>query len=262
MAEGDRINGHVTVVTESRNLKTKPFISRDDHIATGKAWKEWLEGIEREFRYFNITDSMNKKDAMIIFGGRDLARIEKSLPNPTDPGLNEYDRLRKKLNDHNTPKRNKHYARYQFLNMRTTAFETTASYTARLREKANECDFEETLEDRILEHIIQTIDNRTLIQKCINKGWNLNQFVLEASQMEDISFQVRDMKPAYRDKSVAKINCHNSYHYGRQQLRERSRIEQKSKLQERDRCKSHPCDYCGHTGFHSRRRLSGLRKTR
>ena len=69
--------------------------------------------------------------------------------------------------------------------------------------------------------------------------------------MENISFQVRDMKPAYRDKSVAKINGHNSYHYGRQQLRERSRIEQKSKLQERNRCKSHPCDYCGHTGFHT-----------
>ena len=95
---------------------------------------------------------MNKKDAMIIFGGRDLARLEKSLPNPTDPGLNEYDRLRKKLNDYYTPKRNKHYARYQFLNMWTTASETTASYAARLREKANECDFEETLEDRILEH--------------------------------------------------------------------------------------------------------------
>ena len=68
MAEGDRINCHVTVVTESRNLKTEPFISRDDYISTRKAWEEWLEGTEREFRYFNITDPMNKKDAMIICG--------------------------------------------------------------------------------------------------------------------------------------------------------------------------------------------------
>ena len=103
--------------------------------------------------------------------------------------------------------------------MRTTASETTASYAARLREKANEC-FGETLEDRFLEHIIQTIDNQTLPQKCINKGWNLNQFLPEASQMADISFQVRDMKPAYRNTSVAKIKGHNSYHYGRLQLRE------------------------------------------
>ena len=200
-------------------------MSNDYQISMGKTWEEWLEGIEREFRYFNINDPMNKKDAMIIFGGRELACLEKSLPNRTDEGMNDYDQLRSKLNAYFTPKHNKHYARYQFLSMRTTASETTASYAARLREKANQCDFGEILEDRILEHIIPTIDNQTLIQKCINKGWNLNQFVLKASQMEDISFQVRDMKPAYSDKSVAKIKGHNSYHYGRQQLRERSTAE-------------------------------------
>ena len=90
MAEGDRINGHVTVVTESRNLKIQPFASSDDQISMGRAWEEWLEGIKQEFRYFNINDPMNKKDAMIIFGGRELAWLEKSLPNPTDEGMNEY----------------------------------------------------------------------------------------------------------------------------------------------------------------------------
>ena len=112
MAKGDRSNQQVTVVTESRNMKTEPFISRDDQISTGKAREEWLEGIESEFRYSNITYPINKKDAMIIFGGRDLARLEKSLPNPTYPVLNELDRLRKKPNDYYTPKRNKHYPRY------------------------------------------------------------------------------------------------------------------------------------------------------
>ena len=106
-----------TVVSDSRNLKTQPFISSEDQISTGKSWEEWLEGIERDFRYFNINEAMSKKDAMIIFGGKELARLEKSLPDPTEEGMNEYTRLRKKLNDYYTPKRNKHYARYQFLNM-------------------------------------------------------------------------------------------------------------------------------------------------
>ena len=65
-------------------------MSSEDQISTGKAWEKWLEGIEREFRYFNINDPMSKKDAMIILGGRELARLEKSLPNPTGAGLNEY----------------------------------------------------------------------------------------------------------------------------------------------------------------------------
>ena len=188
-------------------------------------------GDRTRVQIFNINDPVNKKDAMIIFGGRELGRLEKSLPNPTDEGMNDYDRLRSKLNAYFTPKRNKHYARYQFLSMRTTASEITASYPARLREKVNECDLGGTLEDRILEHIIQTIDNQTLIQKCINKGWNLNQFLLEASQMEDFSLQIRDMKPSYSDKSVAKIKGYSSYHHerrtGRLQFREKSsRIEQ------------------------------------
>ena len=63
MAEGNRINQQVTVLIESRNVKTQPFISSDYQISTGKALEEWLEGIEREFRYFNITDPINKKDA-------------------------------------------------------------------------------------------------------------------------------------------------------------------------------------------------------
>ena len=49
-------------------------------------------------RYFYINDPMNKKHAMIIFGGRELTRLEKSLPNPTDEGMNDYDRQRSKLN--------------------------------------------------------------------------------------------------------------------------------------------------------------------
>ena len=60
---------------------------------------------------------------MIIFGGKELAWLKKSLTNLTDEGMTEYDRLRSKSNAYFTPKRNKHYARYQLLNMRTTATE-------------------------------------------------------------------------------------------------------------------------------------------
>jgi hypothetical protein len=44
-----------------------------------------------------------------------------------------------------------------------------------------------------LEHIIQTIENKTLIQKSINKAWDLTQFLIEAAQMENIKRQVSDI---------------------------------------------------------------------
>ena len=38
----------IRVITETRNLKTQPFVPKDDQVSTGKAWDEWLEEIERE----------------------------------------------------------------------------------------------------------------------------------------------------------------------------------------------------------------------
>ena len=108
--------------------------------------------------------------------------------------LNVYEKLKRKLNDYCMPKKNKHYARYLFLKMKQTHGETTTMYAARLREKANECEFGTACEDRILEHLIQTINNQGLIQKAINKKSNLTQFLTEAAQMEDTSLQVSGMK--------------------------------------------------------------------
>ena len=117
-----------------------------------------------------ITDLIDKKDALIIYGGKQVAKLEKSLPNP-EAG-NPYEKLRTKLNNHYLPKKNRHYARYQFLKIRPNPGESTSSYAARLREKATDCEFGDTHDDRILEHIIQTIENKTLIHKSINDGFN------------------------------------------------------------------------------------------
>ncbi len=97
MAEGEaEPPTTVHVITETRNLRSSPFIAPEEPCATGNAWEEWLEAIEREFRYFKITDPIDKKDALIIYGGKEVAKLEKTLPNP-ETG-NPYEKLRIKLN--------------------------------------------------------------------------------------------------------------------------------------------------------------------
>ena len=167
--------------------------------AVGKAWQEWLEGIEREFRFFNISEAVNKKDAMIICGGNEITRLEKSLPDPEMGDV--YTKLRTKLNSHFTPKKNKHHARYLFLKMRPHVGETISVYAARLREKAKECEFGDTFDERILEHIIQTIDNKKLIERIISKTWDLTRFLTEASQTKDIARQIQDMGTEQVDRA-------------------------------------------------------------
>ena len=147
--------------------------------------------------------------------------------------MNDYEKLRKKLNDYFTPKKNKQYARYLFLKMKPTHGETTVAYAARVREKGNECEFGTNCDDRILEHLIQTTHNRTLIQTAINKKWNLTQFLTEAAQMEDTSLQVSGMKIPEDVKKLSRRpgEC--------QPPRSRSGYQKKQ-----------PCGYCGQVGTH------------
>lgn len=101
----------VTIITEGRSLRALPFRTTADQLSTGKTWEDWLESIEREFRYFRITNPTDRKDALIIYGGAEIARLEKSLPDE-DPerDLDEYQILKNKLNAYFLPKKNKHYA--------------------------------------------------------------------------------------------------------------------------------------------------------
>ena len=61
-----------------------------------------------------------------------------------------YLKLRTKLKDHFTPKKTKHHAMCLLLKMRPHVGETTSAYAARLREKAKECEFGATFDERIL----------------------------------------------------------------------------------------------------------------
>ena len=117
--------------------------------------------------YRSGTEAADKKDAIIIYGGKEIARLEQSLPDPEIADV--YLKLRTNLNDHFTPKKNKHHARYLFLKIRPHVGEAKSAYAARLREKAKECEFGTTFDARSFEHVIQTIDNKKLIEKAISK---------------------------------------------------------------------------------------------
>ena len=51
----------VRIITETRNLRSPPFVAPEELCAIRNAWEEWLESIERKFRYFKITDPVDKQ---------------------------------------------------------------------------------------------------------------------------------------------------------------------------------------------------------
>ena len=76
--------GAMQDIKATRNLRSQIFTPGDDPVATGNVWDDWLVEIEWEFRCFKITEPLDYKDALIIYGRKELARLEKSLPNLTD----------------------------------------------------------------------------------------------------------------------------------------------------------------------------------
>lgn len=153
-------------------MRINPFTVAENHIATGEKWDEWLEKLEREMRYFRFIDAADNKDAMLIYGGVEIRRSDKSLQDPReDPReSNECTKLKGKLTDYFAPKKNVHYARYLFLKMQPQTDGITIAYAARLREKATNCESYDC-DERILEQIIQTTDNVQLVRKLLHKKW-------------------------------------------------------------------------------------------
>ena len=101
-----------TVVT-SRKRPILPFNAAESRLSIGKAWDEWLEEVERQFRLLRINITSDKKEALLIYSGRELVRLEHTLPDTND-SLDEYEILKKKLSDYCPPRRNKFYERYLF----------------------------------------------------------------------------------------------------------------------------------------------------
>ena len=128
------------------------------------------------------------------------------------------------------------------------------TYTAQLREKSKDCKFSEQTDDRILEHLIQTVKDSELVKRSIQKKWNLDQFLEEASQREDINQQVKDMK---EDFKISKVEYQSKDFPKRGKWGGRRNSKKKplqpprkreNKKEEKEKGKS--CGYCGKTGAH------------
>ena len=209
-AEGHALNStEIRVLSVGKSPKIEPFKIPENPLEVGRAWREWIEDFEDETSYFEITEIRDRVNALKIYGG--------NLPE-TAPvvGDDDYKKLKRKLNNYFLPKKNKHHARYTFNKQKQIAGENVVTYTARLHEKSKDCEFGEQTDDRILEHLVQTIKDSELVKRSIQQKWNLDQFLEEAaSQRYERRFQNIESRARVRGFSA-----------------EEWQMEQKKKLEE------------------------------
>ena len=121
----------IRVVSTGKALKIQPFKIPENPLEIGRAWDEWIEDFEDELHYFEIKDVKDQVSALKIYGGNEIKRLARNLPD-TAEGDNDYQKLKQKLNNYFLPKKNKHHARYIFPKQQTRAGESIMTYTTRL----------------------------------------------------------------------------------------------------------------------------------
>ena len=116
-----------------RNLTIKPFVKQTDNNETAVRWGKYKKDLERQFRFFGVTDPETKKDGLLIYGGEDLVDIEDSLPDPQAGESDDvYTILIRKIDSHFMPKKNKDFARFQMSELKQESHERLADYYAKI----------------------------------------------------------------------------------------------------------------------------------
>ena len=245
----------IRVFSVGKSLKIEPFKIPENPLEIGRAWKEWIEDFEDETSYFEITEIKDRVSALKIYGGKEIKKLARNLPDTTPVvGDDDYKKLKRKLDNYFLPKKNKHHGRFKFSKQRPIDGESVVTYAARLREKSKDCEFGEQTDDRILEHLIQTIKDNELVKRSIQKKWNLDKFLEEASQREDINQQVKDMKEDFKISKVEhppKDFPKNSKWSGRRNSKKPPRPPRKQEHKKEEKeAKGKTCGYCGKSGAH------------
>jgi hypothetical protein len=127
----------------------EPFDCESSHANLGATWSTWLKRFELFALAAGITDDERRRALLIHCGGKklfDLVNTMTVVPRlaaENRPAETQYDALKRTLNEHFTAKRNPEYGEYVFRKTKQAENETIDQYCTRLKQLAEECDFED-----------------------------------------------------------------------------------------------------------------------
>lgn len=240
-------------MTTNYDFNISPFVCAD-RLDAGIQWEDWMDDFETECRFRKVNTAQNKLDALKIFGGKEIKRLVKYLPDPDDApdGTDAYGKVKLKLTAHFLPQKNTYHAIYLFNKIRRERHESISQFATRLREKAARCEFADQ-DSRILEHLIQYMDNPELTRKAISKKWNLGNLLKEAAELEDTKQQVDDMrieKEDYTNNSSVVAENETETPSSVHRIGMSRGKTRRTTTREEPRGKNIACKFCGLTNKH------------
>ena len=87
-----------TLFIKHKQLNLQPFQLTEDTMTSGRNWERWLKDFGKQAQYYGIWNPEEKKQALLVFGGREVTICEDSLPDLDNNG-DAYERMVQKLSN-------------------------------------------------------------------------------------------------------------------------------------------------------------------
>ena len=68
-----------------KDIRVQALIADSDPDETGRRWKKWKNELLTRFRYFRISSTQDRNDALHIYGGDRIRELIESLENALSP---------------------------------------------------------------------------------------------------------------------------------------------------------------------------------
>ena len=62
----------IRILSVGKSLKIETFKIPEQPLEVGRAWREWIENLEDEISYFEITEIRDGVSALKIYGGKEI----------------------------------------------------------------------------------------------------------------------------------------------------------------------------------------------
>jgi len=190
----------------NRDIQMTAFSPGGDPDENGKMWERWKKELETRLRYFRITETPDKVDAISIYGGERVRELIELLPNrpaPQDVVRTEYEEIIAKLDHYFQPSVNSDSARARLDKLQQMENETMAQYYVRLRKIAADCAFPDR-DDAIRSKILNTMRDKKLRREAMVKNYSLSDLLKNAATKEDVDRQAKQIEGETRQVETTK----------------------------------------------------------
>ena len=141
------------------------FVCDDEISSLGPRWRKWVDRLELYFTGKDIKAKARKFALMLHFAGEQVYDVYQTIKDDND----DYDELKRKLEEHFAPKQNTLYETYKLRQEKQLAHESLDHFVTRLKAMAEFCEFGAFKERELILQVLFGCKELELRRKILQK---------------------------------------------------------------------------------------------